>query len=118
VASESRTSSGATKVQLAKADPDCLTDTNMANFKGCTLEKKLELYSEWANKMIDTGKLDYQVMNNVLRELMDQNNMSALWSTLKTALNNTGSKQVQEAWGKICERGVREGKTETKAEVL
>ena len=68
--------------------------------------------------MIDASKLDYLVMNNVLRELMGQNNMSALWSRLKTALKKTGSKQVQEAWDKICERGVREGKTEKKAEVL
>ena len=37
---------------------------------------------------------------------------------MNTVAKKTVSKQVQEAWDKICERGAREGKTEKKAEAL
>ncbi|MFM7981896.1 MAG: hypothetical protein ACKPKO_21510, partial [Candidatus Fonsibacter sp.] len=82
------------------------------------MEKKIELYLYWANKDIDAGQLDYNLMSKVLRDLMDQNNMSALWSRLNTALNNTASQHVQETWDKICERGMFERSSEKKAEVL
>ena len=99
-------------------DTNQLTADNVEQFKDQPLDQKLELYRSWASKQIDAGQLDYQLLNKVLRQLMDQNNMSALWSRLKTSLKKTGSKQVREAWEKICDKGMREGKTDKKSEVL
>lgn len=95
-----------------------LTPENVHIFKGEPLEKKLDLYREWASKQIDNGNMDYQLLNSVLKKLMDANHMSLLWGRLRTAIKKSTSAQVKDAWDKICERGMRDGKTERKNEVL